>query len=677
MADVWSEFTQKPAEASSGSPPAVSPDSWAFYTSPGTSALPAAPVDKYRAAALAERDKLVRAGVDTGAGYTQRLGRGATLGWLDEAMAAGTTPLEMIRRGTLDPREGYRYAKAREDLINEDTDRKTAGVLGTGTELLGGLGTGAGVMRAAVPRAIPFTNRAIPAGVVNWGRGVGTGAGIGALAGAGEAPDIEGIPKGMMMGGVLGAGVGAVLPPAIQLGSAVAGQTMRGLQFPRLRDPVKVADERVATAARDAGMTPQELAQRVADANAAGQPYTVADAIGKEGQRALTAQAKMPGEQRNLIAETLTTRDLNMPHRVGGEIGQGMGAPGSAEASRELLMESAKRGAAPLYRQAEAHPTWSNRLQEFLDDPIAKQGLRRGIEIQRLEAVGNGRPFNPWDLMVTDFNAAGEKVISNVPNVRGLHAIKVGVDRMIEAEQNPLTGSLTSRGRALLQYRDGLLREMDTINPTYGAARKAYAGPMQIRDAVREGQRMPNVGRAEDNIRAFRDMSPTEQQGARIGYADTVRGKVERGDIPSILRQKNTKGAAELGELSLYQGPSRPGEPDQMRKFLNREEQMKQTSNSALGGSSTAENLADMNAASNVVGDVAGLIGSAASGNPLSFTQRAIGMLGSVAKGESSAQRLAITRALLERDPNAIKAMAARIAAREARAAELMRRANR
>ena len=51
---------------------------------------------------------------DEGAGLTRRLAHGATLGADSTVLAGLETPLEMIKRGTFDPREGYNYAKARE-----------------------------------------------------------------------------------------------------------------------------------------------------------------------------------------------------------------------------------------------------------------------------------------------------------------------------------------------------------------------------------------------------------------------------------------------------------------------------------------------------------------------------------------------------------------------------------
>lgn len=628
--------------------------------------LRAAPGEQYRAAALADRERAVRAGIPLGEGYTDRLARGVGFGWTDELMAAGGVPFEMIRRGMLNPAEAYRYTKAREDLRTEQMLENTKGFGGGAAEVMGGMfGAGTsgalGAGRAALSRMSPNMERA-----ANYALSIGKGAGLGAVAGAGEAPDIAGIPRGMMMGGVFGAGIGAVAPPVIATGAHIA----RGLQMPRLRDPEKVATEQLADVARRAGVSGDEMVRSVTDAAAAGQPFTVADALGKEGQRKLTAMAKTPGEQRALITEALTARDLNMPHRVGQEVGQAFGAPGTSEAAREALIARAKADAEPLYARAEAYPTWSNRLQQFFDDPIARPGLRQGVELQRLEAVGNNRPFNPRDAMITDFDAAGDPIITGVPNMRTIHTLKVGLDKMIDGERNEVTGGLTARGRALLQFQQGLLREVDEINPAYAEARRAYAGPMSIADAVRVGEQMPRRGRAADTVPAFEALPAAQQQGVRIGYADAVREPLERtGNLPTILREKSPKGAAELEALSLYQGPRRPGEPDQLRKFLNREETMQRASKNALGGSATVENAADVAdtpAAAEVIG---GALSAAASGNPLSFSQRMLHMFDSARKGESEAQRMAITRALLSRDPNMVEAMAARIAAEQQRRA--------
>src|SRR3954468_4292616 len=264
--DPWAEFRTQDAQQSAVPPT----DPWSVYRSPGTTSpvvstpgapqsMTASPDDKYRAAAMQERDRMQKAGIPLSEGYGRRLAQGATLGWLDEIMAGGMTPFEMIAHRTLDPREGYRYAKAREDLTEEETRKNTAGLLGGGAELAGGLSTRAGAMgTGARAIALPLIGKTIPARAVNWGANVLRSGGIGATAGAGVAKDIEGIPQGLMMGGIRGAGLGASVPAVAHGVSYAAGPTIRALQFPRLRDPLKIADEQIAKVARDAGIAPEE-----------------------------------------------------------------------------------------------------------------------------------------------------------------------------------------------------------------------------------------------------------------------------------------------------------------------------------------------------------------------------------------------------------------------------------
>jgi hypothetical protein len=622
-----------------------------------------APPDPYRQAAVAEYEANPALPGRSGGGwpgvlknYTERALHGTSLGYSDEIGAAINTPMEMIRHG-VGPSEGYSYAKALENYVREKTLENTPG--GFAAEIAGGLvGTGPrGALTGTMPAVAPVA-RTIPQRIAGYGLNIGKGAGVGAVAGFGEGDSLEDRARNSLIGGAFGGALGAALPPTFW-----AAQKGYQAAFGRLRNADTVATEQIGQVARDAGMTPQEIVQSVTDANAAGQPYTVADALGKEGQRKLTALAKTPGAQRDVITETLNARNLNMPYRVGNQVGDALGAPGTAQAASDALIDQAATASAPLYRQAEQVPTWNERLQAFLNDPIARQGLRHGVEIQRLRSVGGPEPFNPTDAMITGFNEAGDPIITGVPNMRTLHTLKVGLDHMVGTEQNPITGRLSQYGNAINGFKNRLLSEIDAENPTYAAARTAYGGPMRVNDAVRVGQEMPTNGRYEDTIRGFNALPPTDQQGVRIGYADTVRGQLERtGNFPGILREKSAKGANELDALSLFQGPDRPGAPSQLRQRLNREEDMIKTSNAALGGATTAENLADMANTPGVAGPALGLVSNLAHGNVGGTARNLFEILGRAAKGESEAQRNAITRALLETNPNQVQAMADRIA---------------
>jgi hypothetical protein len=167
------------------------------------------PPDKYQQAAIAERDRLLKANVPLPEGYTRRLMSGPLLGWGDEIGAAMTTPLEMARQGTFNPAEGYRYAVARERLANQAAGEKT-GLLGDVTEAAGGLATLPGNIFGREAAAALGGGRAGLTGVAGRMAGYGAEAGtLGAIQGAGNAPTIQDIPANALRGGAFAAALGA------------------------------------------------------------------------------------------------------------------------------------------------------------------------------------------------------------------------------------------------------------------------------------------------------------------------------------------------------------------------------------------------------------------------------------------------------------------------------------
>jgi hypothetical protein len=286
--------------------------------------------------------------------------------------------------------------------------------------------------------------------------------------------------------------------------------------------------------------------------------------------------------------------------------------------------------------------------------------MQRGIKRQQRDVVGTGRPFDPNDYAITHFNEAGDAVIGGVPNMKTIQAAKEGLDEMIDANRNEITGRLTKEGASLAAMQRRMLEEIDSINPVYRDARRAYAGPMQVENAVREGQQWPTQGRAVDNIAGYNEMNPFQQQGIRIGVADKVRGDLERtGNIPTYLRAKSQKGSQELEAISPY-GPAT------LREMLAREEQMQRLGRGVTGGSQTAGRLADI-AQGPGAEEALGIAGNLATGNKVGAARGVFDVLKRVSTGENEAQRSAIARALLATEPDAIRAMQQRIEQHELR----------
>jgi hypothetical protein len=125
-------FGRESDRASSATPPTFS------------STAPKPTPDKYRQAAIDELARLRQAGAPMNE-YEKRLLHGYSIGADNTVMAAALAPIEAYRHG-INPQEdykyfralweGYKYAKAREDLLDEES-RKNTGNLGSGLEAIG------------------------------------------------------------------------------------------------------------------------------------------------------------------------------------------------------------------------------------------------------------------------------------------------------------------------------------------------------------------------------------------------------------------------------------------------------------------------------------------------------------------------------------------------------------
>jgi hypothetical protein len=584
--------------------------------------------------------------VPAGDGKGRQWLQGMTIGAADEALAGLTTPFEMIKRGTLNPAKGYEYAKAREDILLEEA-RKKGGILGTAAEVAGGIATGGAFAKAGLT-AMPANPAA-----ASFGRNLGGvvadsaafGAATGFNEGSGLADRLSGAATGGAVGGIAGGAVGAAAPVV----SAVGRNAMGFVNA--VRDPDAFANQQVARALMESGRPVKDIAQEVTDASVIGQPFTVADALGNPGQRMLSVVARNPGQGRTAVVNALNSRQADQSGRVSGYIDEALGAGPTARQTSKALMEQAAKDAEPLYTKAlSAKPVWDERVQQFLDDPIMKEGLRRGVRIQRLEALAKGEKFDPTDLALKGFDDAGEPILDKVPNMRTLNVIKKGVDDILEGYRDKVTGrlNLDEEGRAIEAVRKAYVETIDGINPDYAAARKAWAGPASVDEAVGRGQYAASRGRAADNLDIFNGLGEPQKQGYRAGYADKLSEKTELAAPGQnvVRRLQADKYERELPALSRFQGPLRPNEKDTLGKALQREQTMFETRNQALGGSRTADNLADNDAAAvnpEIIGNILG-------GQYLTAGRNIVARSKDTLSGNTPKVREKIAQALLNRD---------------------------
>jgi hypothetical protein len=527
----------------------------------------------------------------------------------------------------------------------------------------GGVGTGLGLAKSGVTLArqgAGLLERSV--------MGAGEGALYGAASGAGNTYTGNPIDYFNNAGDTakLGLAVGAAAPGTLDLLGWAGRKAAQPFNY--LRNDVDVARDRVTKAMVDAkqpvdvGGRPIDrvgaLETDIGSAAAAGQPeYSVVDAIGKPAQRQLAVVAKQEGPARDLADDFLTGRNIGAPARRAGEIDRTLGVEGTAKQAEARLLEKAQTESKPLYAEAmDVKGVHNDVIAEGLSDPIMKEGLARGVKLQRINNAMTGKPFNPEDAAITGLDKAGDPIIGGVPNMQTLQTAKIGLDEMIEGSLKD--GRPTKYTAALTGFKNRLLDQINSLNPAFKEANKVFAGPMSIRDAVGEGaDAAASNRRFADVLDEFRAKDPNIQQGYRIGYADRLNSQLESGQTPSQLLPRSQKGQIELNELSLDQGPLRPnprGLPEPgggrppgeapWRTFMNREDQMARTTQQALGGSPTAENVADMTATS-AAGKAANAL--LARLNPREAWGHAWEGLKSAGRGETEGQRTAIAKMLL------------------------------
>lgn len=615
-----------------------------------------APDDPVTAEVRGEIADLKAKGVPIGDGYARQALQGPTIGAADEILAGMMTPLEMIKRRTLDPRKAYEYAKARENILLEDA-RKEGGALGAGIEIAGGVGAGMGIARgaaAAIPEAATGV-QAVARALLSGGRAgqgaagrVGTAAGSGALYGGVQGFNEGDGLDGRLKGAGIGAAIGGVGGGAIQ-GAAEAGKRTLGFIGAQV-NPTGYAERQVARAIAESGRQAPDVGADVIAAGSAGQPFTVADALGNPGQRMLSMVTRNPGQGRTQAVEFLDARQAGQGRRMANIVAEGLDAPQTAAQARQGLTATrdaaadvnygAARGNAGVVDPTRAIAAADDFLQPGVTRMMSPQSNIADDSVEALVRRARGY-LTDGNSVLTDFDAA-------------LRA-KRELDRLID---------LNPKVRELYPIRNALDDSLAATSQPYANARDTFRRQSQAIEAVDTGRDMAQRGRTEDVVQAFQGMTPEQQAAARVGYADPLIERMQ-GGAQGVNKAREFTSDAMRTELPVV---AAPGRAPSMMERIGRENTMFETRAAAMGGSKTADNLSD-NAAAAVNPEI---FSNLASGNLMGALRNVIVRSGDNMGGNTPRVREEIARILLShgRDPQ-LTGMLGRAVTSEARARQV------
>jgi hypothetical protein len=436
-----------------------------------------------------------------------------------------------------------------------------------------------------------------------------TGAGAGALlsdsktAGGVAADAGIGAAGGVIGGKIVAPAIGAVITKAtpyvksgVQSLADMAGFGGKGA--PAVAPAVPAVNPKVGNILLDKlkaqGHTPEEAGQMIDQARARGVPLALMD-TGDEARGLASALARKPGPSRTIIRDAVIPRQEAQLDRVQGAIRRDLGPTVNVRQQSEDLIQQARTAAAPLYDKAYAAPArTSPELESLLETPAGKQAIARA------KTIAANEQRDPSKMGFT-LDANGEAALAKNPSMQTLDYVKRGLDDVIEAHRDPVTGrlNLDESGRAIVGVRAKLLNQLDTLNPDYKAARLAYSGPASMASALAKGAKI-GTRDSEQILAETRDLSPPELEQYRLGVrsalSKALEGKVDGADKVRALVGTPAKRKA------LAQVFGGVGEFNNFLSTLADEAHAAATYGRVNAGSQTAANLADDAGANGLAG---------------------------------------------------------------------------
>ena len=546
------------------------------------------------------------------------VGQGLTFGFLDELEAA-------VRTGAI---SGPEYERQR-NLLREQQKQfgQDMPITKTGLEIGGSLIAPLGIAKQ-IGRLAPATQSSIIGETLlgQAGRGTAVGAATGAASGYGFAEKDAGSEAivSSIFGGLLGGSVPIVVNKAGTLIKNVLNSAGIG-------DQQTAASKMLANAFQKDNLTPTEVQQALDELRKIGVPNPVIADLGKSlndlAYSAYVVQSKAKGGTESF----LVNRMIDQPNDIVKGLVEKAGLAKNVNGFEylEALTANQSRLASQAYPEAYRLAVDATPFRKYVDRPVFQKAYEEAVK--RAGVYGNTLP---------DLSA-----IRNAQSVPTdiLHQIKIGLDRVVDAETDPLTKKMTGYGGDVSKVKTEFNDLIKSLNPEYKKANAEFADADRIKNAFKMGEDYQRLDPAEAASK-IKKLNSDEKEAFRLGVMADVNnrlGNFKGGDFSKqIFKSENQK----LLLRNAFPDQASYTEFSQYVKGLGQQSATKQR---ILGGSRTAENLS-------VQGD-ANLLGSlaqaTATGDPLSMLRAGGQALLSRAKGISGETSEALQKRLFAVDP--------------------------
>jgi len=434
--------------------------------------------------------------------------QGPTLGFADELAGLVGGGAALVRGES--PSKGYQQARDvyRSGVESYKEEQPIGGAVAQGV--------------ASLPLGMLNIGRSVAPNVGPVLRSMGSGLGFGIVGGAGEAKELEDIPKeaatsgatSAVLGGATELGMKAVRPVKQMITSQAQRVVPEGVREYFGTSSVDLARRRVAQAMLRDGATTDQVAARMAKL---GDDAILAESSGYNTRDLLDTMATLPGRTKNYTEQFIRNRQAQRGGRIAEAAETQLSPTGARLAdSVESLITKRDVEATPLYEQLKTvSVTLDDDLKQILDASKKLGAFSRAEKI----STGLREPFTLKDIKnATDVS---------MPD---LDKVKRGLDDIITSKASVNDrGEINEFGRSVVKLKQDFLKRLDNMTmdsetgkSLYKSARDAYAGPSALISAAELGRTV--INKPAGTIRTLvKDMSDSELESFRVGAYEGLR----------------------------------------------------------------------------------------------------------------------------------------------------------
>lgn len=306
---------------------------------------------------------------------------------------------------------------------------------------------------------------------------------------------------------------------------------------------------------------------------ATGKPVSISDVAGDNTLGLARGVRSLPGEGKQSIPKAIYDRAEGQGIRVRGDLEDAAGVKvGDVVTKADDLIAQRRANAQPLYDDAYNTPPIDDPdIRATVKLPQFQQAYKRAQRIAKAEgtklpALKANQPFS----------------------VQSLDYVKRGMDDLIESKMR--TGKMgRTEARALKKRLSDMLERIDDARPEYAAARKQFGSDSKAIDALEMGRQFSKTDGREVQ-RFVAGLSPGDRalyvQGALDDLSQAIRNRGDGLDVVSTVfgsDEKREALRALLGDNGF----------EVLAKAMGVEKKMLHTKRFTLGGSNTADKLAE------------------------------------------------------------------------------------